>query len=133
MSERRRRPTAPSDLSVGELARRDGAHVSTLHCYEAEGLIEIWRNPANHRRYDRWEMRRVAVIRVAQTLGISLAEIRDTLTRVPRDGGQSRLARGLETLAGSDHRPHRIAAKTAKPVGSLHGMRLPFAGELPAV
>lgn len=75
----------PSDLSVGEMAKRAGVPVSTLHYYEAEGLIESWRTSANHRRYDRRELRRVSIIRVAQTLGIPLAEVREVLDRIPRD------------------------------------------------
>lgn len=78
-----RKPT--SDLSVGELARRSGVAVSALHFYEAEGLIESWRTPANHRRYDRRELRRVALIKVAQSVGIPLAEIRDVLAQIPRE------------------------------------------------
>ena len=74
----------PSDMSVGEMAERAGVPVSTLHFYEAEGLIESWRTSANHRRYDRRELRRVSLIRVAQTLGIPLAEIRVVLDRIPR-------------------------------------------------
>jgi len=73
-----------NDLSVGDMARRAGVAVSTLHYYEAEGLIESWRTPANHRRYDRRELRRVSIIRIAQTLGIPLAEVREVLDRVPR-------------------------------------------------
>ena len=57
----------PKDLSVGEVAPRAGVPVSTVHFYEAEGLIESWRTDANHRRYDRRELRRVAIIRVAQS------------------------------------------------------------------
>ena len=74
----------PSDLSVGEMAARSGVPVSTIHFYEAEGLIESWRTAANHRRYDRRELRRVAIARVAQTVGVSLAEVKDVLDRVPR-------------------------------------------------
>ena len=65
----------PNDLSVGAMAKRAGVAVSTLHYYEAEGLISSWRTEANHRRYDRRELRRVAIIRIAQGLGIPLAEI----------------------------------------------------------
>ena len=75
----------PSDLSVGELAARAGVPVSTLHFYEAEGLIRSWRNAANHRRYDRRELRRVAIIKVAQSVGVALSEIREVLDRLPRD------------------------------------------------
>ena len=74
-----------SDLSVGEMAERSGVPVSTIHFYEAEGLIESWRTPANHRRYDRRELRRVAVVRIAQTVGVPLAEVREVLDRIPRD------------------------------------------------
>ena len=75
----------PNDLSVGEMAARAGVAVSTLHYYEAEGLIRSWRTPANHRRYDRRELRRVAIVRVAQSVGVPLAEIREVLDRLPRD------------------------------------------------
>jgi MerR family redox-sensitive transcriptional activator SoxR len=75
----------PNDLSVGEMAQRAGVPVSTLHFYEAEGLIQSWRTAANHRRYDRRELRRVAIARVAQSVGITLAEVRAVLDRVPRD------------------------------------------------
>jgi len=78
-------PKYSSDLSVGEVATRAGVAVSTLHYYEAEGLIQSWRNDANHRRYDRTELRRLAIVRVAQTLGIPLAEIRAVLDTLPRD------------------------------------------------
>ncbi len=81
-----RKKAVPSDLSVGEMARRAGVAVSTLHYYEAEGLIESWRTPANHRRFDRRQLRRVAVIKVAQTLGLPLAEIRAMLDTLPRGG-----------------------------------------------
>lgn len=74
----------PNDLSVGEMAGRAGVPVSTIHFYEAEGLIESWRTPANHRRYDRRELRRVAIARVAQSVGVSLAEVKAVLDRVPR-------------------------------------------------
>ena len=71
------------DLSVGEMAARAGVAVSTLHFYEAEGLITSWRTSANHRRFDRAELRRVAVIRTAQSVGVPLAEIRRVLDDLP--------------------------------------------------
>ena len=74
----------PNDLSVGAFAARAGVPVSTIHYYEAEGLIESWRTPANHRRYDRRELRRVAIARVAQSVGVSLAEVKAVLDRIPR-------------------------------------------------
>ncbi len=72
-----------NDLSVGQMADRAGVAVSTLHYYEAEGLIRSWRTAANHRRYNRRELRRVAIIRTAQAVGVPLAEIRAVLDSLP--------------------------------------------------
>ena len=72
-----------TELSVGEVAARSGVAVSTLHFYEAEGLIRSWRNQGNQRRYSREVLRRIAVIRVAQRAGISLAAIGDALKTLP--------------------------------------------------
>ncbi len=57
-------------LSVGEVARRSGVAVSTLHFYETKGLIFSLRTEGNQRRYPRGILRRVAVIKVAQRTGI---------------------------------------------------------------
>ena len=70
-------------LSVGEVAQRSGVAVSTLHFYEAQGLIRSWRNAGNQRRYAREVLRRVAVIKVAQRTGMPLSEIRDALAMLP--------------------------------------------------
>lgn len=71
------------ELSVGQLAERSGVAVSTLHFYEAEGLISSRRNAGNQRRYPRGILRRVAVIKAAQRLGLPLAEIRTALQALP--------------------------------------------------
>ena len=73
----------PRQLSVGQVAARSGVPISTLHFYEAEGLIQSWRNPGNQRRYAREVLRRVAIIKVAQRAGITLAEIRQALATLP--------------------------------------------------
>src|SRR5579863_6590851 len=77
------RPEIHRALSVGEVAARSGVAVSTLHFYEAQGLITSWRNDGNQRRYAREVLRRVAVIKVAQRTGIPLAEIREALATLP--------------------------------------------------
>ncbi|NSX54911.1 redox-sensitive transcriptional activator SoxR [Parasulfitobacter algicola] len=74
-----------SDLSVGQLAHRSGVSVSTLHYYEAEDLIFGWRNAGNHRRYSRDMLRRIAVIKVAQSVGLSLSEIKSAIDVFPKD------------------------------------------------
>lgn len=70
-------------LSVGEVARRSGVAVSTLHFYERQGLIRSSRTSGNQRRYDRDVLRRIAVIRVAQDVGVSLAEVGAGLASLP--------------------------------------------------
>jgi MerR family redox-sensitive transcriptional activator SoxR len=76
----------PAILSVGDVARRSGVAVSTLHFYEAKGLIAAERSGGNQRRFHRRVLRRVAVIRVAQRTGIPLARIKAALKRIPLDG-----------------------------------------------
>lgn len=75
----------PKILTVGEVAARSGVAVSTIHYYERRGLISPWRSSGNQRRYDRATLRRVAVIKVAQLLGIPLAEIGARLSALPSD------------------------------------------------
>jgi MerR family redox-sensitive transcriptional activator SoxR len=70
-------------LTVGEVALRAGVTVSTLHFWEQKGLIEPLRTGGNQRRYPRSVLRRVAVIKAAQRVGISLAEIEQALSSLP--------------------------------------------------
>lgn len=70
-------------LSVGELAKRSGLAVSALHFYEKKGLIRSMRNAGNQRRYARDALRRLAVIRVAQRVGVPLASVRLAFASLP--------------------------------------------------
>ena len=83
--EKNQRELHAQELSIGEVAARSGVAVSTLHFYEARGLIRSNRNRGNQRRYPRAILRRVAVIKVAQKTGIPLAEIADALSALPHD------------------------------------------------
>ncbi|QTX03754.1 redox-sensitive transcriptional activator SoxR [Agromyces archimandritae] len=76
-------PSKDDRLTVGEVAARSGVPISTLHFYEREGLLAPERDDANRRRYRRAELRRISFIRVAQRVGIPLAEIRDALDGLP--------------------------------------------------
>ncbi|GIZ50166.1 redox-sensitive transcriptional activator SoxR [Noviherbaspirillum aridicola] len=73
------------ELSVGEVAARSGVTVPTLHFYESRGLIRSRRSSGNQRRYSRDVLRRVAVIKVAQRLGISLDAIREAFSALPEE------------------------------------------------
>lgn len=70
-------------LSIGDAARRSGVATSTLRFYESRGLIHSIRVSGNHRRYHRAMLRRISIIRIAQTLGLSLREIAGALETLP--------------------------------------------------
>ena len=69
--------------SVGRVAKRCGVNVSTLHFYEQKGLIKSWRNTGNQRRYKPEVLRRIAVIKAAQKVGISLEEVKQAFLSLP--------------------------------------------------
>ena len=73
----------PKKLGVGELAERSGVAISALHFYEAKGLIHSDRSSGNQRRYARSVLRRLAVIKVAQRVGLPLATIAEALNALP--------------------------------------------------
>lgn len=70
-------------LTIGELASRSGVAPSALRFYEEKGLISSVRTGGNQRRYDRATLRRVSFIRIAQQVGVSLAQIRSALSELP--------------------------------------------------
>jgi MerR family redox-sensitive transcriptional activator SoxR len=72
-------------LSIGEIARRSGLAPSALRFYEDVGLVESERTAGGHRVYPRHVLRRLAVIRIAQRLGLALDEIRAALSILPVD------------------------------------------------
>jgi MerR family redox-sensitive transcriptional activator SoxR len=71
-------------LSIGQVSGRSGLPISTLHFYERKGLIASQRNAANHRIYRREVLRRVTVIKIAQSAGVPLSEISDALSGLPQ-------------------------------------------------
>lgn len=84
-------------LTVGQLAARSGVAVTALHFYETKGLISSQRNAGNQRRYPREVLRRVALIKVAQRLGLPLASIHAALQTLPE--GRTPTADDWNTLS----------------------------------
>ena len=85
-------------LTVGQLAERAGVATSAIRFYESRGLIRSRRTTGNQRRYEQAELRRVAFIRTAQRVGLSLDEIGEALAtlpenRVPTKADWARLSR----------------------------------------
>ena len=73
-------------LTVGQVAQRSGAAPSALRFYERQGLISADRTASNQRRYHGDVLCRVAMIRVCQQAGLSLAQIRIALAEAIPDG-----------------------------------------------
>lgn len=77
-------------LTIGELAERSGVAPSALRYYETQRLIFSIRTTGNQRRYERSTLRRVAFIRAAQRVGLSLEEITAALSTLPDNRTPSR-------------------------------------------
>lgn len=73
----------PEHLTIGELSHRSGVAASALRFYEEIGLLHSRRTSGNQRRYPRHMLRRVAFIRAAQRVGLSLDEIQTALSSLP--------------------------------------------------
>ncbi len=78
-------PLLPDQLPIGDLAARSGVSTSALRFYETRGLIQASRSEGNQRRYTRFTLRRVAFIRAAQRVGLTLDEIAGALANLPFD------------------------------------------------
>ena len=89
-------------LTIGELADRAGVAASALRFYEREGLIRATRTSGNQRRYERNVLRRLAFIRAARNVGLTLEEVAAALatlpdSRTPTKADWTRLSRGWRT------------------------------------
>jgi MerR family redox-sensitive transcriptional activator SoxR len=87
-----------TQLTIGQLAERAGVATSAIRFYESRGLVASVRTVGNQRRYEQSTLRRVAFIRTAQRVGLSLDEIGAALAtlpdgRVPTKADWSRLSR----------------------------------------
>jgi MerR family redox-sensitive transcriptional activator SoxR len=86
-------------LTIGQLSERSGVATSALRYYESKGLIASDRTGGNQRRYPRPTLRRVAFIRSAQRVGLTLEEVEEALAtlpegRTPTKADWARLSRG---------------------------------------
>src|ERR687886_930155 len=70
-------------LTIGQVSARSGVAPSALRYYEDQGLIAATRTPGGARRYPRTVLRRLAFVRAAQNVGLSLAEVRAALATLP--------------------------------------------------
>ncbi|MDQ0008802.1 MerR family redox-sensitive transcriptional activator SoxR [Luteibacter jiangsuensis] len=97
------------ELSVGEAAKRSGLAVSALHFYERKGLIRSLRTTGNQRRYASDVLRRLAVIRVAQRVGVPLEAVRRAFSSLPDERTPTREEWAGMSAAWREELEQRIA------------------------
>jgi MerR family transcriptional regulator, redox-sensitive transcriptional activator SoxR len=77
-------------LTIGEVSARSGLAPSALRYYESLELITSTRTSGDRRLYKRAVLRRVAVIRAAQQVGLSLDQVRLAFAGFPLDVAPSK-------------------------------------------
>jgi MerR family redox-sensitive transcriptional activator SoxR len=70
-------------LLIGDVAKRSGFASSAVRYYESQGLITSTRAPGGQRRFPRSVLRRLAFIRAARNVGLTLEEIAEALSTLP--------------------------------------------------
>jgi MerR family redox-sensitive transcriptional activator SoxR len=93
---------AESGLPIGDVARRSGVAASTLRFYEDQGRLASVRSAGGRRQYARSDLRRIAFIRAAQAVGLTLEQIRSTLDGLPE--GRTPTAKDWQHLSSARQR-----------------------------
>lgn len=94
-------------MRIGDLARRSGVAATALRYYEKAGLLPApVRTGSGYRTYDGDALARLAFVRAAQAVGLTIAEIRDIIGL--RDGGNPPCAHVLELI---DHHRAEVQAR----------------------
>lgn len=106
-------------MRIGELASRSGVTTKTIRYYEAIALIRPpSRSPSGYRDYDDSALDRLAFVRAAQAVGLSLGEIRSVLAL--RDGGDTPCGHVLDLLRSRSAELDRRIAELGALRGELH-------------
>ncbi|MGA2835774.1 MAG: redox-sensitive transcriptional activator SoxR [Acidimicrobiales bacterium] len=96
-------------LTIGDVAARSGLAPSAIRFYERQGLIHSDRTAGGQRRFRRDILRRIAFIRIARRVGLSLDEIVTALAELPVDHAPSRQDWRHLTRGWQDRIDQRIA------------------------
>ena len=102
-------------MRIGELAARSGLSAKAVRYYEEIGVLpEAARTPAGYRDYDEATVERIAFVRAAQAVGLTLGEIREIVAL--RDRGETPCAHVLALLG-------ERAAEVDRRIAELEGLR----------
>ena len=97
-------------LTVSEVARRSGFAASALRFYESIGLISAGRTAGGRRTFERSVLRRLAFIRAATNVGLTLDEVRAELERLPANRTPSKADWGRISVHWRSRLNEQIAA-----------------------
>ena len=96
-------------LTIGDVAERSGLAASAVRFYERQGLVHSERTSGGQRRFRRDVLRRIAFIRIAQRVGLTLEEIVTALAVLPVDHAPGRQDWKRLTSGWQDRIEQRIA------------------------
>lgn len=102
----------PELLTIGQVAERSGIAHTALRFYEERDLISSSRTTGNQRRYQRNVLRKLAFIKAAQRVGVSLEDIKRALDSLPHDHAPTRRDWARLSAAWHDELNTRIDALT---------------------
>lgn len=107
-------PSGEATLTVGDLARQSGVAESAVRFYEKHGLISSERTPGNQRRFRETTACIIKIVRVAQRVGLSVAEIRELMSDLP---GPSEI-----TIDDWFHLRERLEKEVRQRIDALHAV-----------
>ena len=112
-------------MRIGELAGISGVAASTLRFYESNGLLPAPRRAGNgYRDYPEDTLERIGMIRLAQSLGFNLEQIRKVMSSRGTDGSHAMIVQGLqERLAEVEQLQAKLAEQRAGILDMLKGMQ----------
>lgn len=106
-------------MRIGELASRSGVSAKTIRYYEDIGVVvPPRRSPSGYRDYDGSALDRLAFVRAAQAVGLSLGEIRSILAL--RDAGDTPCGHVIDLLRSRSADLDRRIAELRTLRGELH-------------
>lgn len=104
-------------MTIGEVSRRSGFTIRTLRFYERRGVLPpTARRPSGYRLYDDADLRRLAFVRQAKALGLTLEAIRELVVAARQGNGATTRGRLLRML------DERIS-QTTQQIETLTGLR----------
>jgi MerR family redox-sensitive transcriptional activator SoxR len=73
-------------LTIGQVAAQAGIRPSAIRYYEEVGILPVARREHGQRRYEPATVQRLAVVRLAQEVGFTIAEVRDLVAGFEHEG-----------------------------------------------